>query len=26
MMCRGEQLFFRKEKDYMAFLLRWDGQ
>lgn len=26
MMCVGEQLFFRKDKDYMAFLLRWNGQ
>jgi hypothetical protein len=22
----GTQIFFRKEKDYMTFLLRWDGQ
>lgn len=21
----GTQLFFRRDKDYMAFLLRWDG-
>lgn len=25
MMCVGTQLFFHKEKDYMAFLLRWGG-
>ena len=22
----GTQLFFRKDKDYMAFLLKWDGE